>query len=105
MNNFITIFDENFKIIKNIRSNKIDISKKNWLIYDAKIFNKNEYIVEEKITLNTNFNLERINTLYSNLSALNIHALYELRKNYVNLNYSLTEVDMQILKLITYPFI
>ena len=104
VNNFITIFDENFKIIKNIRSNKIDISKKNWLIYDAKIFNKNEYIVEEKITLNTNFNLERINTLYSNLSALNIHALYELRKNYVNLNYSLTEVDMQILKLITYPF-
>ena len=39
-------------------SNKIDISKKNWLIYDAKIFNKNEYIVEEKITLNTNFNLK-----------------------------------------------
>ena len=103
INNFITIFDENFKILKNIKSNKIDISKNIWLIHNAKIFNKNEYTNEEEIKLNTNFNLERINTLYSNLSALNLYALYELRKNYINLNYSLTEIDTQILKLISYP--
>ena len=30
--------------------------------------------------------------------------LYELRKNYKKLNYSITEVDLQLLKLITLPF-
>ena len=30
-------------------------------------------------------------------------ALYELRKNYLNLNYSVTEIDSQFLKILTYP--
>ena len=29
--------------------------------------------------------------------------LYELRENYKRLNYSLTEIDLQILKLVSYP--
>ena len=70
INNFITVFDENFKIIKNIRSKKIDISKNDWQIYDAKIFKNNEYTIEKEFKIKTNFNLERINTLYSNLSSL-----------------------------------
>ena len=41
--------------------------------------------------------------MYSNLSALNIFQLYELRENYRKLNYSLTEIDLQFLKLISYP--
>ena len=35
---------------------------------------------------------------------LNILQLYELRKNYIKLNYSITEIDLQILKLISFPF-
>ena len=41
--------------------------------------------------------------MYSNLSSLNIFLLYELRENYKKLNYSLTEINLQILKLISYP--
>ena len=103
INNFITIFDKDFKIIKNIKSSKIDVSSKDWIIYDAKIIDKNAYTIKQKIKLSTNFNLERISTLYSNLSSLNIYELYELRKNYVKLNYSLSEIDLQILKLFSYP--
>ena len=102
--NFITIFDENFKIIKNIKSQKIDVSKNNWIVYDAKIFKKNEYKIEKILELNTNFNLKKISSLYSNLSSFNLFGLYELRKNYIKLNYSVTEIDLQILKLICYPF-
>ena len=51
----------------------------------------------------TNFDQERIQSLYSNLSSLNIIELFELRDNYKKLNYSLTEVNLQLLKLITYP--
>ena len=41
--------------------------------------------------------------MYSNLSSLNIINLIELRENYKNLNYSLTEIDLQLLKLLSYP--
>ncbi len=101
--NFITEFDDEYNVLKNIKSNKIDISKKTWKIYDAKIFKKNNYETLDILTIDTNFDYKRINTLYSNLSSLNISELYQLRKNYKMLNYSVTEVDLHFLKLITFP--
>ena len=55
------------------------------------------------MNIDTNFDYERIQTLYSNLSSLNIIQLLELRKNYKKLKLSITEVDLQILKLTSYP--
>ena len=101
--NFITEFDNNYNVIQNIKSNKIDVSKKEWIIFDAKVYQKNNYSNFEKFSLNTNFDLKRINSLFSNLSSLNLIALLELRKNYQKLNYSITDVDIQILKLLTLP--
>ena len=83
--NFITIFDDNFKVEKNIKSKKIDISNKEWKIINARMYNMNDYIDKNIVNLNTNFDLERIRSLYSNLSALNLFELYELRENYKNL--------------------
>ena len=103
INNFITEFDDNFNVIRNIQSNKIDISEKNWDILDAKIYEQNNYIREVNIRIDTNFDLERVQTLYSNLSALNIYELYELRKNYKKLNYSITDIDLHLLKLASSP--
>tara|TARA_B100001093_G_scaffold495181_1_gene539366 strand:- start:5844 stop:6917 length:1074 start_codon:yes stop_codon:yes gene_type:complete len=102
--NFITEFDDEFKSIRNIKSEKIDITDKEWLIFNAKVYNKNNYTIVDKIKLKTNFDYKRIQSLYSNLSSLNILQLYELRKNYIKLNYSITEIDLQILKLISFPF-
>ena len=82
LNNFITEFDSEFNVIRNIKSDKIDISKKKWNIINARIYNQNNYIEERNINLNTNFDLKRVQTLYSNLSALNLFELYELRNNY-----------------------
>ncbi len=103
INSFITVFDENYIAQKNIRSDKIDITNNEWIIYKAKVFEKNNYKNKDKLKLKTNFNFKRIQSLYSNLSSLNIFLLYELRENYKKLNYSLTEIDLQILKLISYP--
>ena len=36
IDNFITEFDKNYNVIKNIKSDKIDISDQNWIIHDAK---------------------------------------------------------------------
>ena len=103
IDNFITEFNKNYNVIRNIQSKKIDISKKQWLISNAKIYNINEYEIKEVLKINTNFDYKRIKTLYSNLSSLNIIQLIELRNNYKKLNYSLTEVNMQILKIIAFP--
>ena len=103
INNFITEFDEEFNVIRNIKSNKIDISEKKWNIINARIYYENNYIEEESIDLKTNFDLKRVQTLYSNLSALNLYELYELRKNYKKLNYSLIDIDLHILKLASNP--
>ena len=99
INNFITVFDENYISEKTITSKEIDISKNEWIIYDAKIFEANSYLNQE-IKLETNFDYNRIQSLYSNLSSLNILLLHELRK-LQRLNYSLTEIDLQILKLLS----
>ena len=103
IDNFITEFDENYSVLRNYRSEKIDISNKEWVIYDAKIYKKNNYETKSFLKIRTNFDYKRIQTLYSNLTSLSIIQLLELKKNYIKLNYSLTEVDLQLLKLTSYP--
>ncbi len=103
IDNFITEFNKNYEVIRNVQSKKIDVSKKQWLISNAKIYNNNDYEIKEVLKINTNFNYKRITTLYSNLSSLNFFQIIELKNNYKKLNYSLTEVNMQILKIIAFP--
>ena len=103
IDNFISEFDQNYELIRNIKSPKIDIANNTWDIIDAKIFFENNYLKKQNLRLDTNFNLERINTLYSNLAALNINEIMELRKNYNNLNYSIVDIDLHLLKLLSQP--
>ncbi len=101
--NFITEFDNDFNVIRNIQSDKIDISNVNWLILNPKIYQNNNYINKTKLNLRTNFDSKRIKTLYSNLSALSLYELYELRNNYKKLNYSVIDIELHFLKIISYP--
>ena len=103
INNFITEFDKNYSVIRNLKSEKIDISTNVWEVLNVKIFKNNDYEIKDLIRINTNFDYKRINSLYSNLSSLNMLQLYELRNNYKKLNYSLTEIDLQFLKLLSFP--
>ena len=103
LENFITVFDENFKVMQNIQSAKIDISNNTWIAKKAKIYKTNNYEIIENYYLKTNFNSERIQTLYSNLSALSLFELIELRKNYQKLNYSIIDIDMHLISISLYP--
>jgi len=102
-NTFITTFDEDFNLIKSIKSDKIDIKNKEWLIYDATIFKDNISQKSNLIRFRSNFNQKRIESLFSNLSSLSLLKLIDLRQNYKSLNYSTVDVDMQIYKIVTYP--
>ena len=53
--------------------------------------------------LQSNFDLQKINTLFSNLSSLSIVELISLRKSYMSLNYSVTDINSHLLKIFTYP--
>ena len=102
-NTFITTFDENFNLIRSLKSDKIDIKDKEWLIYDAIIFKDNTSQKSNLIKFKSNFNQKRVESLFSNLSSLSLLKLIDLRQNYKSLNYSTIDVDMQIYKVATYP--
>ncbi len=103
INSFITEFDSDYNVVKNIESKKIDLTKKKWKIYDAKIYENNTSENKKILNITTNFDYKRIQTLYSSLASFDLFKLFELRNNYKKMNYSLVEIDLQILKLITYP--
>ena len=100
---YISEFNNNYEIIRNIQSKKIDITNKEWVIENAEIYIENNKIDEEKLYLETNYDYKIIQNLFSNMSSLSIFELLEMRNNYKSLNYSLTEVDLQLIKLISYP--
>jgi len=104
INTFITEFNDNYEIERYIQSDKIDISKNNWVIYNPYIYIKNEKINKDTLEINSNFNYEKIQNLFSNLSSLSIIELNKLKKNYQQIGYSTVEIDMHILKLISFPF-
>ena len=100
---FITEFDKNYNVERNIISEKVDTSRKQWLVFNPKVYQNNEQYDFENLKINSNFDYEKIQNLFSNLSSLSLIKLIELRKNYKQLNYSTTEVNIQILKIMTYP--
>ena len=100
---YISEFNNDFEIKRNIVSPKIDISEKNWVIFEAEVFEKNAKQKFEVMKISTNFDYLIIQNLFSNLSSLSILELFELRKNYKSLNYSLIDIDIHLLKLISFP--
>ena len=103
IDSYISEFNNDFEIIKNIVGKKIDISNKEWKIFNAEIYENNEKINYDNLKITTNFDYQIIQNLFSNLSSLSLIELIELRENYKSLNYSLIEIDIQLLKLATFP--
>jgi len=101
----ILVFDKNFKLNKNIFTTIVDISNNKWLMNEAIIVQQNggRKIVRE-YSLITNFNYIKIKNLYSDLSAFNIFELMKLKNDYKNINYSITEIDIYIKRIFSYPF-
>jgi len=101
----ILVFNENFKLDRFIFTKKADISNNEWLMGEAIV---TDLLGGRKIIQNhslvTNFDYIKINSLFSDLSALNIYELIKLRDDYKSINYSITEIDMHIKRIFSYPF-
>lgn len=103
IDNFITEFDQDYNVIRSIKSDKINIKTSKWLVLEPEIFRKNVKTKEKQIYISSNFDYKTIQSLFSNLRSLSILKLIELKENYEMLNYSTVEVNIQIQKIISYP--
>ena len=99
----ITQFNKDFKILRIIKSNKVDISSYEWIVIKPKILENDKSSFQNEIKFMSNFDLKKINSLFSNLYSLSIIDLINLKKSYKSLNYSLIDLNSHLYKIIIYP--
>jgi len=99
----IVQFNKDFKILRIIKSDKVDISSYEWIVIKPKILENDESSFQDQIKLMSNFDLKKINSLFSNLYSLSIIDLINLKKSYKSLNYSLIDLNSHLYKIIIYP--
>ena len=95
-----------FDFQRNIKADRVDIKDNNWSLYNVKIVDsKNKIKIVDQMNFLSNFNYEEISNLFSNLASLTVWNLLELKKNYIIINYSTTEIDYHLHRIIAYPFL
>ena len=103
-NVFISKFDENFELIENISSKKVDISENQWIIEKPYIFRNNFQIkLENDVVIESHFNIKKINSTFRNLYSFNIFQLMNAKKENELLGYSSQDIDLHLLKISTIP--
>ncbi len=101
----INEFDFNFLLKKTIQADKVDISKKTWIIYNPILTENNVTKTNKKpLKFESNFDNEKIRNLFSNFSTLDLLELFDLKKDYENLGYSSDEIKIHIFKLFLSPY-
>ena len=103
LNVSITRFNKDFDVVEILQSEKVDITSKKWKIFNPIILKGNSQSSLDELILHSNFDLQKINSLFSNLSSLSIIDLITLRKSYMSLNYSVTDINSHLLKIVSYP--
>jgi lipopolysaccharide export system permease protein len=103
LNVSITRFNKDFNVVEILQSEKVDITSKKWKIFKPMILKDGSQSSLDEIVFQSNFDLQKINSLFSNLSSLSVIDLITLRKSYMSLNYSVTDINSHLLKIVSYP--
>jgi len=103
LNVSITKFNKDFDLVEALQSERVDITSKKWKIFNPITLKGNSQNNLNELILHSNFDLQKINSLFSNLSSLSIIDLITLRKSYMSLNYSVTDINSHLLKIVSYP--
>ena len=103
LNVSITKFNKDFDLVEVLQSKRVDITSKKWKIFNPITLKGNSQSTLNELILHSNFDLQKINSLFSNLSSLSIIDLITLRKSYMSLNYSVTDINSHLLKIVSYP--
>jgi len=103
LNVSITKFNKDFDLVEVLQSERVDITSKKWKIFNPITLKGNSQSNLNELILHSNFDIQKINSLFSNLSSLSIIDLITLRKSYMSLNYSVTDINSHLLKIVSYP--
>lgn len=103
LNVSITKFNKDFDLVEVLQSERVDIRSKKWKIFTPITLKGNSQSTLNELILHSNFDLQKINSLFSNLSSLSMIDLITLRKSYMSLNYSVTDINSHLLKIVSYP--
>ena len=100
----INEFDNQFELIQIIKSPTVDITNKQWVIFDPTVSKDNVNIkIKKNLNINTHFDHKKINRLFKNLTSLNVLELIKLKKDYNSLGYSTNEIESQLSGLLSFP--
>ena len=101
----INEFDNNFKLEKIIKANKINIQSNNWVIFDAEITSNNSTTKNNsEIIFTSNFNSNKIRNIFSNIYSYNLFKILSLKKDFNNLGYATEDLAIHLYKLLSTPF-
>ena len=99
----IVQFDKNFNLLQSIKSRKVDVKSKYWIIKNPIVTKENVTNKFEFINLNSNFDIEKISNLFSNLSSMSVMELIKLKKDYFALGYSTVDIEVYQHKIFSIP--
>ena len=100
----ISQFNNEYKFLKTINSEKVDIKNFDWILKDNLIFEENKLPVKkDEILFKSNFDNNKVRSFFSNLTSQNILELIKTEKDYKLLGYSTVEINLFIQKLISLP--
>ena len=99
----ITQFDNSFSPQKYIYGEVVNIKNNDWVIKKAIIISNNKRLIKDNFLFQSNFNSEKINTLFSNLTSLTIWELFDLKKEYNSVGYSVKEINLHLQKIYSFP--
>lgn len=100
----ISKFNNDFELIENIFSKKVDISTNKWIIENPTIFKDNRQIqLERTLIFNSHFNIGKINSTFRNLNSFNLFQLIDIKKENMLLGYSSQDIDLHFLKIVSLP--
>ena len=101
----ITVFTNEFDLVKNIESKKAKITNSLWIIENASVYEKNLPRKQiEKLEFQTNFDKEKLYSLFSNLYSVSIWNLFDFTKDPNLINFSSNQIFFHLNKLYSYPF-
>tara|TARA_B100000579_G_scaffold430274_1_gene443370 strand:- start:128 stop:1207 length:1080 start_codon:yes stop_codon:yes gene_type:complete len=100
----INQFTREYENFNNIIVDEIDIKNKKWVLKNVSFSSQNSGVQSAKnIIFESNFDSDQINQLFSDLSSLNFLELNSLKNEYKKLGYSVTNINIHVHKLISYP--
>ena len=100
----ITVFTNEFDLIRNIESKKVDITNSLWIMKSVSVYENNfPKKIIDVLEFQTSFDKDKLYSLFSNLYSVSIWNLFNFTKDPNLISFSSKQVFFHLNKLFSYP--